>query len=414
KEEFLDEKSMINGLQKIIKNACLTLDVERVSVWRFDERLGQLQSLCRYEKAEDTYLAAHSFSAEDHPKFIKTFLEGVEFHISDVASEPSHEEFAEVIQEVGSNMSSIGVPIIQRGNPMGLMSFAKINKGDEWSAEELRFIKYSTGIAALVMNSYARSVFEKELQTAKIKAEKANLAKSEFLANMSHELRTPLNAVIGFSDLMLQKIFGDLGSARYEDYIHDINMSARHLLSLISEILEIAKSEAGKYEIYPADVDISYEFSNAVRLLRGRFKDKDFDVITEIEDGIQSINVDPKCFRRIVINLLTNAVKFSGDDCSILIKVVRKGNFFILSFTDNGIGIPPDQQEEVFKAFHQVESTLSKSFEGTGLGLSITKALVEKHGGSVEIESAIGAGTTIRIMLPTKQSQDQVTAVNAA
>jgi len=191
-------------------------------------------------------------------------------------------------------------------------------------------------------------------------------------------------------------------------------MSARHLLSLISEILEIAKTEAGKYEIYPTEVDIAYEFSNAVRLLKGRFKDREFEVKIEIEEGIKSINVDPKCFRRIVINIMTNAVKFSGNNCSILIKVVRKGRFFILSFTDNGIGIAEDQQEEVFKAFHQVDSTMSKSFEGTGLGLSITKSLVEKHGGSVEIESATGAGTTIKIMLPVKQPQVQESAVTAA
>jgi len=392
----------------------LTLDVDRVSIWQFYEYKGELQSLCRYEKANNKYLAQHCYSAVDHPKFFDAFLKGDEFHISDIAIDSPHGKFAEIIPEDGKNMSFIGIPIIQRGNPMGLMSFAKINRGDEWSTEERRFIKYSVGIATLVMNSYARSVFEQELRAAKTKAEKANLAKSEFLANMSHELRTPLNAVIGFSDLMLQKIFGDLGSARYEDYIHDINMSARHLLSLISEILEIAKTEAGKYEIYPTEVDIAYEFSNAVRLLKGRFKDREFEVKIEIEEGIKSINVDPKCFRRIVINIMTNAVKFSGNNCSILIKVVRKGRFFILSFTDNGIGIAEDQQEEVFKAFHQVDSTMSKSFEGTGLGLSITKSLVEKHGGSVEIESATGAGTTIKIMLPVKQPQVQESAVTAA
>jgi two-component system cell cycle sensor histidine kinase PleC len=239
-----------------------------------------------------------------------------------------------------------------------------------------------------------------ELRATNRQLEAASRLKSDFLANMSHELRTPLNAVIGFSDLILQKIFGDLGSSKYEGYISDIKMSAQHLLSLINEILDVSKAEAGKLEIYPTDVDVDFEITNTIRLLKGRFSDRNFDITKNIDPTVTTVRADPRCFRQILLNIMTNAVKFCEENCRIEINVAWHHDQIRFSFRDNGIGIPKEKHQDVFKAFYMVDSSLSRKTEGTGLGLSITKTLVELHDGAIEIDSAPGSGTTVSFELP--------------
>ncbi|GEM_PF-6450909 len=400
REDFVEEKSVTQALKTIAENTARLLDIDRITIWAFNETERSMESLCRYDQRQNSFLETKHIYENESPQFFETFSKGVEIRIGDSRASEVLKSMNNLFFEPEDTVSVLAQPIFQRGKAIGFVSFANWQKDYPWSPEEAKFIHSNVDIVSLIMNTHARALIEEELRKAKNKAEAANLAKSEFLANMSHELRTPLNAVIGFSDLMMQKIYGDLGSSRYEDYIGDINMSARHLLSLINEILDVAKTEAGRLEIFPEDVDLAYEFSNAIRLLKGRFKDRDFDVDMDLRDEVKIINVDPKCFRQIILNIMTNAIKFSGDDCLVRIIAEKREGFVVLSFSDNGIGIPADQLDEVFTAFHQIENTLNKTTEGTGLGLSITKALVEMHHGSVEIESEPSNGTTIRILLP--------------
>ncbi|MBL4907279.1 MAG: hypothetical protein JKX94_07500 [Sneathiella sp.] len=412
--EFLYELSVVEALKKITVNAVETLKFDRMGIWQYDEDKQVLACTCRYDARLQRFQSDIELNVKDYPVFFESFYKGQEIYIANAWKETAFEEINEICFDTKEPITLVGIPISWRGMQIGLVFFGKWEEGYSISNEELRFARSIADVVSLILDTHSRTLIENELRQAKNKAEQANLAKSEFLANMSHELRTPLNAVIGFSDLMLQKIFGDLGSTRYEDYVSDINMSARHLLSLINEILDVAKTESGKFEIYIADVDIAYEFSNAIRLLKGRFKDRKFEVETNIDENIRQISADPKCFRQIVLNILTNAIKFSGDNCRITIDAILQDEFVVLSITDNGIGIPADHLDDVFNAFHQVESTLNKSVEGTGLGLSITKALVEMHHGSIEIESEQNVGTTIRIFLPLHQQQDQDDTVDAA
>lgn len=412
--DFLYEMSVIEALKKIAVNATETLNFDRMSIWQYDENRRVLTCTCRYDTRMQGFDSDIELSAKDCPNFFESFYKGEEHYVSNASDDPTSNEVFKVFFDSDESLTLLGVPISWRGTQIGFVYFGKWIEGYTLSDEELRFTRSIADVISLILDTHSRMLIEKELRLAKEKAEDANHAKSEFLANMSHELRTPLNAVIGFSDLMLQKIFGELGSVRYEDYVSDINMSARHLLSLINEVLDVAKTESGKYEIYISEIDIAYEFSNAIRLLKGRFKDRTFDVETNIDENIQLISADPKCFRQIIINILTNAIKFSGKNCRIQINAVLKDEFVALSFADNGIGIAADQQEQVFNAFHQVESSLNKRIEGTGLGLSITKALVEMHHGSIEMESEPGKGTTIHIFLPLHQQQDHEDTVDAA
>ncbi len=411
---FVNESAVFEAVETIAKNTADALAIDRMAIWQFDEKNDVLRSLCRYDSRLRKFMKSIELPVCDHPEFFEAFFKGEEIQIKDSQNSILMEKMNPLFYKKGERVSVLAEPILRRGKVVGLISFANWQVDYPWSEEEFQFIRSNVTIVSLVLDTYARSLIEKELRRAKNKAEAANLAKSEFLANMSHELRTPLNAVIGFSDLMMQKIYGDLGSARYEDYIGDINMSARHLLSLINEVLDVAKTEAGKLEIFPEDVDIVYEFSNAIRLLKGRFRDREFSVDTSIEEDIHSVFADPKCFRQIILNILTNAVKFSKDDCQICVDVRKQGEFVALSFEDNGIGIPADQLKEVFTAFHQVENALNKTTEGTGLGLSITKALVEMHKGKIEIDSVPGQGTTIRILLPIARPADQTDSADAA
>ncbi len=411
--EFLYEMSVKEALKKITVNATKTLKIDRMAIWQYDEEKQVLNCSCRFDKRISGFHPDLRLLVKDCPMFFETFHEGKEIYIPNRSSDPAAQELGDSF-ETSEPITLLGIPISWRGMQIGFVYFGKWQEGYLFSDEEKRFARSIADVVSLILDSHSRTLIEYELRQAKDKAEEANRTKSEFLANMSHELRTPLNAVIGFSDLMLQKIFGDLGSSRYEDYVADINMSARHLLSLINEILDVAKTESGKFEISIADVDIAYEFSNAIRLLKGRFKDRSFEVDTNIDKKIRLVSADPKCFRQIVINILTNAIKFSGDKCHITIDAVLQDEFVVLSFADNGIGIPADQLDNVFNAFHQVESPLNKSVEGTGLGLSITKALVEMHHGSIEIESEPGRGTTIQIFLPLHQQQGRDDTVDAA
>jgi signal transduction histidine kinase len=412
--EFLYELSVVEALNKIAENASKTANVERVGVWQYDREKNSMTTLCRYYGSSGPLEDSIEFDLTNYPDFVKTFQKSEAFFVDDVWSNPIMKDLGLLCFEEQGPLTFYGVPIIRHRRKVGLVYFATYEKDFDWSDEKKRFASSITDIVSLILDVHTRNLIEVELRRAKNKAEMANVAKTDFLANMSHELRTPLNAVIGFSDLMKQQIFGKLGSDQYVEYVDDINLSARHLLSLINEILDVAKTESGTYEIYPSDINLQQEFGNAVRLLKGRFREKPFEAEIDIEDGLEVIVADPKCFRQIALNILSNAIKFSDENCQIVIKAVREKDTILLSFQDNGIGIPREKQEEIFKAFHQVESALARRFEGTGLGLAITKALVELHHGEIRLDSAPGLGTTIYVSLPINLMETDDNAQSAA
>ncbi|WP_375644060.1 MULTISPECIES: ATP-binding protein [unclassified Bartonella] len=243
----------------------------------------------------------------------------------------------------------------------------------------------------------------KSLKAEKERAESANKAKSEFLANMSHELRTPLNAILGFSDIMLQSTFGPLGSQRYNEYMHDIYNSGTHLLTLINDILDMSKIEAGRFTLDCKNTDLEPIISEAVRTLTPQAQEKNIVVTTNITPELHA-EVDGRAMKQIFLNLISNAVKFTPSGGNIDVCAFKKKNNLIFKITDTGVGIPQSAIKKLGQPFEQVENQLTKSHTGSGLGLAISRSLLELHKGKLEITSKEMKGTTVTIIMPITQS----------
>lgn len=237
-----------------------------------------------------------------------------------------------------------------------------------------------------------------ELAVARDQALTATRHKSEFLANMSHELRTPLNAVIGFSEVLLERMFGELNH-KQEEYLGDILGAGRHLLSLINDILDLAKVESGQMELDLGTVDLPVVLNSTFTLIRERAKRHGIELSLDIDQRLGRFTVDERKLKQILLNLLSNAVKFTSDGGAVSLKAVRQDEGVEISVVDTGIGIEPEFQQKIFDEFFQVGDSAQKH-QGTGLGLAVAKKYVELHGGRIRVQSTKGQGSTFVFTLP--------------
>lgn len=258
---------------------------------------------------------------------------------------------------------------------------------------------YETAMAMLQLRQSAKAMVETQGELVE-KLSKANQTKSEFLANMSHELRTPLNAVIGFSDVMRQEIFGPMGSKKYAVYANDIYASGNHLLSLINDILDLSKIEAGKLELDETDVDLHRVFAEATSMISRRAAEGGVTLVNEVPPGIV-LQADETALRQIALNVAMNAIKFTppGGTVRTCCHSLSDGRLAI-SVSDTGCGIRAEDLEMVFENFGQGRHDHAVREKGTGLGLPIVRSLMRAHGGDAWLESTLGEGTTVFLAMP--------------
>ncbi|MDF3023728.1 MAG: putative signal transduction histidine kinase [Alphaproteobacteria bacterium] len=247
-----------------------------------------------------------------------------------------------------------------------------------------------------------RTQHEKQLREAKEAAESAYASKTRFLANMSHELRTPLNAIIGFSEMIQRQLLGPMGNARYLDYISGIRQSGEHLLDLINDILDMSKIEVGKYELYVEELNVGKIIRLAIHMVEGRAHEVQVKLVADdIPDDIH-IMADRRAVMQILLNLMSNAVKFTKPGGTVDVRCFPELGGVAMVVSDTGVGIPREKLDVVTLPFEQVSSEFTRNHEGSGLGLAITKDLVELHGGTIGIDSEVGVGTIVTVVLPEK------------
>jgi signal transduction histidine kinase len=291
--------------------------------------------------------------------------------------------------------AQVTVPLLRNGEAIGTLNVLRTTPG-AFTPSQLDILQTFANQAVIAIENVRlfREIEEKSRQL-----EAASRHKSEFLANMSHELRTPLNAVIGFSEVLLQRMFGDL-NAKQDEYLKDIYASGQHLLSLINDILDLSKIEAGRMELVPAPFHLPTALDNAVTLVKERAARHGITLQVDVDPQLGEIVGDERKVKQVVLNLLSNAVKFTPEGGRIRLKAAQTDGSVDIAVSDTGIGIAREDQAAIFEEFRQVGHDETRKQEGTGLGLTLAKKFVELHGGRIWVESEPGRGSTFTFTLP--------------
>jgi two-component system, cell cycle sensor histidine kinase DivJ len=255
-------------------------------------------------------------------------------------------------------------------------------------------------VVAVMRDVTDRKIQEQALDMARTAAEQADASKTHFLATMSHELRTPLNAIIGFSEMIVQEDVLMLNAARRREYAQLINDSGQHLLSVVNGILDMSKMESGNFEISPEPFAPRAALLNCCNLLALKARENAIDLITRAPENLPVMNGDPRAFKQIVLNLVSNAIKFTERGGQVTVSAAVEGSRLVLRVADTGVGIAEDDLKRIGDPFFQAGKTYRRRHEGTGLGLSIVKGLVALHGGGITVQSKIDEGTTVTVALP--------------
>ena len=294
-------------------------------------------------------------------------------------------------------------------DPLGIPWMVAVNRGLALLAVGVTCLAIWQRQKAMIALSGAHDTLEarveertRDLEAAKEAAELANRSKTDFLANMSHELRTPLNAIIGYSDVLVQQVYGPMNPGKYQEYAGDINTSGRHLLNLINEILDISRIESGHMELNELDSDVGEIVGAAVKMSENRALRQKVVLETDIQAVQATLRCDALRIKQVLINLLSNAIKFSDPGNNVQLRVFVDGEAgLVLQVEDHGIGVDPKDLERIFLPFEQGEVGLSRKHQGVGLGLPLSRRLTELNGGRLDLVSEVGKGTIVTLRFPS-------------
>ena len=295
--------------------------------------------------------------------------------------------------------SVLAIPMLSSDTIIGVLMIRRRGTG-EFPPDVIDLLETFAGQSALAI---VNARLFRELETKTRELEIASNHKSEFLASMSHELRTPLNAVIGFSEVLLERMFGELND-RQDEYLRDIWNSGRHLLELLNEILDLSKVEAGQMVLEPNTFSVSSALDYTLAMVRERASSHAINVTVDVADDVGTIEADELRFKQVLLNLLSNAVKFTPDGGSVSVRAYREENDLAVTVTDTGVGVPAEDQQRIFESFQQGRRGPAKE-EGTGLGLTLSRRIVGLFGGRMWLDSTVGEGSTFGFSIPAMPSR---------
>ena len=338
------------------------------------------------------YLAQHPLAQDRGTLTGRVGLERRPQQIADVLADPEYGRLD--IQRHGGFRTTMGVPMLLDGEVVGVLVVWR-TQVDPFSERATELLTTFAAQAAIAIRS-VDLVDALKARTAEV--EVASRHKSEFLASMSHELRTPLNAVIGFSEVLLERMFGDLND-RQEEYLHDIWSSGKHLLELLNEILDLSKVEAGQMTLEPTEFSLQEALGHGLALVRERAARHGIRLGLEVAPEVGLVRADELRIKQVIVNLLSNAVKFTPDGGRVEVRARTQGSEVLVTVADTGTGVAAADRERIFESFQQGGRRASTT-EGTGLGLTLSKRIVELHGGRIWVESELGVGSTFGFAIP--------------
>jgi len=365
---------------------------------RVGDKIDRVGYALSHKSADDPTQALWPMPLDDKSLTGRAILGGDLVHIKDVDTEPGLSEQSRSVTRTSGVRSVLIAPMQSMGVTTGALSVGRRPRGG-FTEREVELLRTFADQAVIAMENVR---LFKEIQDKSRQLEIANKHKSDFLANMSHELRTPLNAIIGFSEVLMERMFGEV-NAKQADYLKDIHESGKHLLSLINDILDLSKIEAGRMDLELSSFDLPSALSNAMTLVRERAQRHGIALALEVDPRLGEFRADERKFKQIVLNLLSNAVKFTPDGGKVHVLATKMDGKIEIAVQDTGIGIAAGDHEAVFEEFKQVGRDYTRKAEGTGLGLALTKRFVELHGGAIRLQSTPGKGSTFTITLPVRQ-----------
>ena len=382
-------------LSTIVSRATQLAGMDGGAIWEFDETREEFY-LHATDRLPDELVAVLRATpirkGEGALGRLATTGEPVE--IRDIADERTYQSRVREILIRCGYQSVLALPLLREDHLLGALAVNR-NSAGEFAPEVIELLKtFATQSALAIQNARLfREIEEKSRELAT-----ASRHKSEFLANMSHELRTPLNAIIGFSEVLAERMFGEINEKQTE-YVGDILESGQHLLSLINDILDLSKIEAGRMELELSDFDLPSTIEGTLTLVRERAVRRGIELGRTVDERLGTVRADQRKVKQVLLNLLSNALKFTPEGGQIDVRAAVRDSTAEISVTDTGVGIAPEDQETVFEEFRQV-GTASKKVEGTGLGLAISRKFIELHGGKIWVKSQVGAGSTFAFTLP--------------
>jgi PAS domain S-box-containing protein len=415
-------------LDVVLRQVTSQLNVDAAAILLFHPHLQTMEYICNRGFRSPAIQPAQLKLGAGYTS--RVVLERQTIHVSDL--DDTWSESSKTLEFVnGDFVEYFGVPLVVKGEIKGVLEIyqrTRLEPTEEW----LDFMEMLAGQAAIAIDNvqlweqiqrHASELEQRveertvELNQTNLELEHANRAKDEFLANMSHELRTPLNSILGMSESLLEQRRDSLND-RQQKSLQVIGSSGRHLLELINDILDLSKIGAGKLDFYPETIGVAEITQASLAFVKSQAMKKSITLTYEEDQTVSKIYVDPRRLKQILVNLLTNAVKFTPEGGRVTLQVCANADEDLIQFSviDTGIGIAPEDLEKLFQPFVQVDSRLNRQFEGTGLGLALVKKLTDLHGGSMELQSEVGKGSRFTITLPwgTERVTEQATSEASA